>query len=548
MLITGTGTPNPVVSPNAVTLGNNSLQLQVSTALLTAGVGLGIISSANDTLANIGTANANNANGGVNTATVAAGAASFNITGTNTTQGTQTTHNTAAINTTFFAVTVVATGVTTFYSSVSPPPNAVPDPTRTGVVMTQLTVTVALGSTTWTPTGAGNIVFSEQNVVPSAAGLAGTPTAADLAAAPIAIPVGGLLPTPIQFHCWTGTATNITPAPATGQGLIPSTPLAIDTVTVTAPPSAPTCVTPQAASVGGGQAVTITPSCTNNNPPFNLATSTVTVTVAATNGTAAVQAGGTILYTNNGNGQGTDTFSYTVANTVGTSNVVVVNITVLNNQCTVPTGASCQLKQVLIVPVAPSTMVMSQAGNQDFLNGTLGAGLTCGAPSPLTLNGQPQAACGSLSEVTVVNARGTDNGWSLTGQVTDFIDGTRGATNTCSPPAPQNIAQMPPNNHCIPGGNLGWFPAASIVDLAVPGDTAAVSPGAAVFPPGAQPRPAGLQTVPGLHDTAQSLCSSPANQSGGTFHCDAFLVLSVPASTAAALTPGYQATLTLTLT
>jgi hypothetical protein len=522
------------------------LTLSVSSTLLTAGVGLGIISSANDTLANIGTANANNANGGVNTATVATGAAALNVTGTNTTQGTQTTHNTAPINTTFFAVTVVATGVTTFYSSVSPAPNATPDPTRTGVVMTNLMVTVPFGNTSWTPTGAGNIVFSEQSVVPTNLS---APTAADLAAAPIAIPVGGLLPTPIQFHCWTGTATS-PPAPAVG-ALVPSTPLAIDTVTVTAPPSAPTCVTPQAASVGGGQAVGITPSCTNNNPPFNLATSVVTVTVAATNGTAAVQAGGTILYTNNGNGQNTDTFSYTVANTVGTSNVVVVNITVLNNQCTVPTGASCSLKQVLIVPVAPSTMVMSQAGNQDTLNGTLGAGLACGAPSPLTLNGQPQGACGNLSEVTVVNARGTDNGWTLTGQVTDFIDGTRGALDTCTAapgsPAP-NITMTPPDNHCIPGGNLGWFPAVSIVDPAVPGDTAAINPGTAIFPPGPFARPIGETIQAGLHAAAQTLCSSPANQSGGTFHCDAFLILAVPASTAAAQTPGYQATLTLTLT
>ncbi len=224
LLITGTGMPNPDTAPNPITLSNQSVQLDVSTTLLAAGAGLGIISSANDTLANIGTANANNANGGVNTATVGTGAASFKITGTNTFEGTQTTHNAAAISTTFYAVTVVATGVTTFYSAISSPPSPTPDPTRTGTVMAQLTVTVPLASTTWTPVGPGGVLFSEANVVPSNLT---APTAADLAAAPIAVPVGGLLPTPIQFHCWTGSADTATP-PA----LVPEAPSPIDTVTV----------------------------------------------------------------------------------------------------------------------------------------------------------------------------------------------------------------------------------------------------------------------------------------------------------------------------
>jgi hypothetical protein len=52
----------------------------------------------------------------------------------------------------------------------------------------------------------------------------------------------------------------------------------------------------------------------------------------------------------------------------------------------------------------------------------------------------------------------------------------------------------------------------------------------------------------GFHNTAEVLCSAPTNQSGGTYQCDARLVMSVPASAAAALNPGYTATMTLTLT
>jgi hypothetical protein len=228
LLITGTGTPNPDTAPNPITLSNQSVQLNVSTTLLAAGAGLGIISSA-DSLADIGVPGTNPVNpadtkGGVTTTSVGAGAASFKITGTNTFEGTQTTHNAAAISTTFYAVTVAATGVTTFYSAISSPPSPTPDPSRTGTVMAQLTVTVPLASTTWTPVGPGSVVFSEANVVPSNLT---APTAADLAAAPIAVPVGGLLLGPLQFHCWTGSADTATP-PA----LVAAAPSPIDTVTV----------------------------------------------------------------------------------------------------------------------------------------------------------------------------------------------------------------------------------------------------------------------------------------------------------------------------
>ena len=126
----------------------------------------------------------------------------------------------------------------------------------------------------------------------------------------------------------------------------------------------------------------------------------------------------------------------------------------------------------------------------------------------------------------------------------------------------RNIDQTPKNNHCIPGGNLGWIPFSQILHPSVPGDTAAITAGGIILPPFPTPQtpppapPAFPFSAPrqntnsvtappgGLHTAAQSLCGAPVNQSGGTFQCDAGLTLAVPASTAAGT---YTATLTLTL-
>jgi len=285
---------------------------------------------------------------------------------------------------------------------------------------------------------------------------------------------------------------------------------------------------------------------------------------------------GSMTYANDGLGANSDSFQYTATDaTALTSNTVTVNVAVLNNQCTA--SPSCNLKQVLLLPVLPSTLSMSDAaayGNPSFSTAVLGGVVTGGTcvPGPIQLNGQPQTACGALNPITVVNARGTDAQWAITAQVTDFIDGTRGPTDTCGSGATKNITQSPKDNHCIPGDNLGWIPLAQITHPAVPGDTAAVVAGGVILPPPAvsqvppafPPNPLGIRqntnTVtdpfsilnlttpgPGLHDIAQTLCSAPVNQSGGTFQCDAGLILAVPASAAAAFTPGYTATLTLTL-
>jgi len=584
--ITGTATPNPVTGTlpgptyPSVTLSGTAVSIGVDSTLIGAGVTTGIVSAA-DSLADIGavkndgtpaTPLPGDPNPGVDAVTSAVGSVTLKITGSNTVEGVQTASNTAPVAVTFYVTADSLGGSVVVYTSISSPPSTTADPLRTGTVLSgSLVVPVPLGNTVWTPTGASPIVFAEQNSAPSP--LTTPVSAANQNAAPLILlpKINGVISAP--FHCWPGTSTGTTPNTA----LVPTGSSAIDSVVVNAPITPATCATPQAASVGGGQSTAVTPSCTNINPPFVLGTSTVLITTPAAHGSATVQPGNTIAYSNDGLGASSDTFQYTVDNGHGPSNTVLVNVAVLNNQCTV-SGPSCSLKQVLLLPVLPSTLSMSEAaayGNPSFSTAVLGGvvtGSSC-VPGPLQLNGQPRQACGAMNPLTIVNARGTDAQWAVTAQVTDFIDGTRGPTDTCSSPpsGSKNINQTPKDNHCIPGDNLGWVPLAQITDAAVPGDTAAISAGGVILPapavsqtpPAFPPNPLGVRNNtnnvtdpfsilnlttpgPGLHDVAQTLCSSPVNQSGGTFQCDAGLLMAVPASTAASLT-GYTATLTLTL-
>ena len=316
----------------------------------------------------------------------------------------------------------------------------------------------------------------------------------------------------------------------------------------------------------------------------------------ALNGTATINAAnGDVTYTNTTASVTVpaDTLLVTATSSGGTSSPATVETitTVLAHpsNCDASTpGPSCALQQIVVVPVFGADLTMSQASGlpEDVLGRTVTA-TGCNGPV-VTLNGQPQFACGAMWPVTVVNARGTDARWDLTGQVSDFLDPTVAPSTTCD-----TIATY--SNHCIPGGNMSWIPAAGVGHGIVPGDVAQVSPGAAILSLSVQAPSlantaalgnasagpfgvgAGLaiaaysgapgqgsvatQTNPvtevaptaGLHVAAQTLCSSAAAHSGGTFVCGAGLVVAVPASAAAApFNPatgagGYQATLTLTL-
>jgi hypothetical protein len=182
-------------------------------------------------------------------------------------------------------------------------------------------------------------------------------------------------------------------------------------------------------------------------------------------------------------------------------------------------------------------MILSQSTGLplDYLGSSLCSGETLAG---ITLNGNEQTACGRVDPVTVTNDTGVDTGWTLTGQVSDFNDPT-GATLTCDTVATYNT-------HCIPGGDIGWIPRAS-VDALLPGSFAQVEPGppinpSTIFAPGSIVSP-----PPGLNAAPQVLCQAPANLSQGQFTCGAEIVLPVPASVAISNSPGFEATLTLTL-
>src|SRR4051812_30379487 len=244
-----------------------------------------------------------------------------------------------------------------------------------------------------------------------------------------------------------------------------------------APALPPTLVPQTIASVNlGGPAIVHALAGATGNVPV-IATSVV-VTSPPSHGTAVPQPNGDVIYTNDGTGAGGgDSFQVTADSIGGTSAPVTETITsIVANppSCNVSTQPGCALKQIVLVPVAAGDLVMSQYTGLpvDVLNHTL-SGLNCTGPA-VTLNGQPQFACGAMAPITVVNARGTDAGWTLSGQVSDFLDPAADPALTCDTPATAN-------NHCIPGGNLSWQPAAGVAHGLVAGDTAEVTAGAMVL-------------------------------------------------------------------
>lgn len=159
-----------------------------------------------------------------------------------------------------------------------------------------------------------------------------------------------------------------------------------------------------------------------------------------------------------------------------------------------PAGGGDASQQIAATVLAGGPLTLSVAGSSVTL--------------PAAANGA--VTSGALNTATVSDLRGTNAGWSLVGQVGDFV-----ATGDAT----------------IAADNLGWAPSASPVDDPLVGTTGTVTPGA-VAEPGA-----------GL-GTARALCTSAAGASAGSFTCGAQLNLGVPA---AAVPGDYTATLTLTL-
>ena len=359
----------------------------------------------------------------------------------------------------------------------------------------------------------------------------------------------------------------------------------IESMSTVSPPEDPTVVD-QAATVSSGQGTTINALNGSGDVGDNINPASVAIISGPSHGTATPNANGTVSYQNNGDSSATDSFTFQVQNDTqsdpttpapngGLSNIATVNISISFNTCSAGNGNagggsggtlnSCSLHQLIVLPVEPGNIQLAQNGGLPV--DELGSAICAAQPTPgITLNGKEQLACGALSPITVTNATGLDTGWQVTGQTTDFLDPADAVGTKCDTPATYS-------NHCIPGDNLTWQPAAGVAHGIVPGDTAQIAPGTQMVPIAAtapsvanpllgtvQPTTGGLvveaPVVTGLDDGPVVLCSTQSYQAGGTFICGASIELAVPASiaepivdnnTLGAPAPAYEATLTLTL-
>lgn len=185
-----------------------------------------------------------------------------------------------------------------------------------------------------------------------------------------------------------------------------------------------------------------------------------------------------------------------------------------------PVTASASASEGTTTPTEPGTDPTEPTGadsaTQKITAAVTGGALTltsAGSTVALSAVTPGQTATGNLNPVTVSDLRGTNAGWDLVGQVTDFTS-TGGGT--------------------IPAADLGWTPSATVVtsDLqSSVGVSNAVSAGDSVSPG------AGL-------GASRTLCSADTGSSLGSSTCGGVLNLGVPESSAAG---EYSAVLTLTL-
>jgi hypothetical protein len=485
----GTAVPSSVQLGNTFQLTNASIDAEFSAALFVAGYRLFLLQNGDNQVS----------------ATISA-----TINASNTAEGSHTE--------------VLATSVTVTIIDPTPANRSSGDESAL-----PLTVNLPIQDTTWTPTG-GNVVFTQGTFVVDAL-IGGT----------LPVALGPCQPTLGLTGCDQsgGNCTGFTPNP---------NPTPFETVTVIAPPTPPVCQN-ESLSVGVSQSIPInlTDNCTDVNGNNTIDYTTLVVSTPSA-GTLTPTGVGTFLYEAPANDPGAPvTIDFSVFDDTGLeSNTATVTITVLANQCDA-TAAPCSLTEIVVQPVIGTTMTMDKEPGLVVM-------------SPVVLNGEAQVSSGAIRPVTVTNARGSAAGWTVTGYVTDL--GTAGSPTIeplpgvvipfcpTSGSAQGNYDGATSDRRCIPGDNLGWDPSAQIVHDIIAGDVAIVNEGPAHATSAADWRAqlvaAGRTGVNGLGGLLEPnvLCTSPANNSGGTFQCDANLFLGVPASAAAGT---YTGGLVLTL-
>jgi hypothetical protein len=231
----------------------------------------------------------------------------------------------------------------------------------------------------------------------------------------------------------------------------------------------------------------------------------------AVGGIASVDPAGTLTYTNTDPNIGSEQIVLTVADGWG----------LVSEPFTVP---------VLVQPLR----WMQQAGAEVTL-------------SEVTIDGNPQVSSGELQAITVTNLPSSGVGFTVSAYATDLgapetpmtpLDLDGDGTSDALVPVCSEAGHLA--RTCIPAGNLGWVPRASVLD----GGASVVSaglPSAATAEEWLAHLIAGTATGLGQ---PQELCSAGPLSGAGTFLCEAELFLGLPASVGAGT---YQGLIVVTI-
>ncbi|KQW47694.1 hypothetical protein ASC77_14795 [Nocardioides sp. Root1257] len=264
------------------------------------------------------------------------------------------------------------------------------------------------------------------------------------------------------------------------------------------------------AALGGTQALAATATFTVAGPTATATPATAQDgTVVSIVGDNWAPGGAATLALTNGTSTGTATVNaaghltgsitvHTATDALGSNDVVVtqtgsgLTATAALNISSIPT-----LHQTITTQVSPgSGLGDAQSASTVSMGNTV-------------LNGHQQTRSGNLNTVTVTDTRGTNPGWTLTGQLAgDFINATPGNENGNT-----HATGVEPNSHNrIPASNLSWTPGVSLADPTdgLVGDVAAGAPAAL------------------SKSTARTLAIAGLGGGGGTWQADAALSLIVP--------------------
>jgi len=191
---------------------------------------------------------------------------------------------------------------------------------------------------------------------------------------------------------------------------------------------------------------------------------------------------------------------------------------------------SCSISQVASVSVQGAALTITENAASGTANTQTQVVL-----SKVTLNGSWQTTSGTLNPVTVVDARGTLAGWTLTGQFTARTKSGYWADNpNGNPGAFENETPVGnPQDNYIRADQFSWTPSAAPATETFNGTTV--------------PEGRANEVTAGAASTLSSsspttLCQAAAGGGGGTFVCSAPVSLNVPPWVAAGT---YAATLNL---